>query len=863
MADNITLNAGTGGSALRTDDDGTAHWQYVKLAFGADNTQTIVSASDPLPVTVTDAAVTVDNGGTFAVQVDGAALTALQLIDDSVFADDTAFTLASSKVTVAGAIRDDALSTLTAIEGDAVPLRVSSNGALHVTGGGGGTQYAEDSAHNSGDTGTMALAVRNDDLAPLAGTDGDYTPLQVDARGALWTTGGDRSDRDMFSRQTTASAFNDIDIQFFKGDPDQLTVVTTANSATAAASAGGALFSSSTNANGSVQAVSREKTTYTAGSEVYALFTAAFTAGIASSYMRIGLFDANNGFFLGYEGTSFGLTVRNNGSDGAQITAFSEDALDGSAGSAFTRAGVAEAIDYTKLNVFRIRFGWLGSAPVFWEVMAPDGHWVTFHKILYPNLQAVPSIRSANLPLTLDITKTAAAATDITIQTDCWGAGTVAGPRAADADEFGFQTNATLNNGVSYDSGVIALSPEFSQVHTSVLASHNGTITITWYRDAAGTDTIRTLTITYTAANGYQLFSAPAFSPYVKYVFANDSGSNQTDFYFDTKFMRRPLSPQILRLDGPLSGGMVTQVNRSVITAYNGSSYANVNSTAGGNLKVSVQEVSDGLDVGAGNAGTETQRVSISTDDVNLSAIKTAVELIDNAISGTEMQVDIVSGNVTNAGTFAVQEDGAALTALQLIDDAVHTDDAAFTLGTSKGVMMMGFAGTQSVNANDAAALACDTDGALHISDGGNTITVDGTVTANLSATDNAVLDNIDTQTTPAQSHYRNVDANAEAAIKGSAGTLHWLHVMNMTAAVAYLHLYDATTASVTPGTTTPTFTFPIPTQGDTNGAGFNLPLGPNGHAFATAITLVCTTTIDGSAGDPGTNGVFVNAGYT
>jgi hypothetical protein len=57
--------------------------------------------------------------------------------------------------------------------------------------------------------------------------------------------------------------------------------------------------------------------------------------------------------------------------------------------------------------------------------------------------------------------------------------------------------------------------------------------------------------------------------------------------------------------------------------------------------------------------------------------------------------------------------------------------------------MMMGFAGTQSVNANDSAALACDTDGALHISDGGNSITIDGTVTADLGATDNAVLDAI------------------------------------------------------------------------------------------------------------------------
>lgn len=113
---------------------------------------------------------------------------------------------------------------------------------------------------------------------------------------------------------------------------------------------------------------------------------------------------------------------------------------------------------------------------------------------------------------------------------------------------------------------------------------------------------------------------------------------------------------------------------------------------------------------------------AILADTANMD---TNLGTIAGAVTGTEMQVDIVSGNVTNAGTFAVQVDGSALTALQLIDNIVHVDDAAFTLGTDSGVMMMGFAGTQSVNANDAAALACDTDGALHIADGGNSITVD------------------------------------------------------------------------------------------------------------------------------------------
>jgi hypothetical protein len=54
-----------------------------------------------------------------------------------------------------------------------------------VTSFGGGTQYAEDAGHSSGDTGTMSLAVRNDTDVSLCDTDGDYTPLQLDANGYL------------------------------------------------------------------------------------------------------------------------------------------------------------------------------------------------------------------------------------------------------------------------------------------------------------------------------------------------------------------------------------------------------------------------------------------------------------------------------------------------------------------------------------------------------------------------------------------------------------------------------------------------------------------------------------------------------
>ena len=49
---------------------------------------------------------------------------------------------------------------------------------------------AEDAAHSSGDKGIMALAVRKDTAAALAGTDGDYIPLIVDSTGRLHVNTG-------------------------------------------------------------------------------------------------------------------------------------------------------------------------------------------------------------------------------------------------------------------------------------------------------------------------------------------------------------------------------------------------------------------------------------------------------------------------------------------------------------------------------------------------------------------------------------------------------------------------------------------------------------------------------------------------
>jgi len=71
-------------------------------------------------------------------------------------------------------------------DNDAAPILLDVNGRIVLSVGFG--QYAEDTAHTTGDIGNQILAVRNDTLVSLCDTDGDYSSLQVNASGALYTT---------------------------------------------------------------------------------------------------------------------------------------------------------------------------------------------------------------------------------------------------------------------------------------------------------------------------------------------------------------------------------------------------------------------------------------------------------------------------------------------------------------------------------------------------------------------------------------------------------------------------------------------------------------------------------------------------
>lgn len=164
---------------------------------------------------------TVDNNGTFVVQENGAALTALQLIDDPIATDDTTtHSTGTTKVMGIGAVATPTDASVNANDigmpamttdrklhvavMDALPAGTAAIGKLaansgvdigdvdvtSVIPGTGATNLgkAEDAGHTTGDTGVMALGVRTDTPNEArADTDLDYTPLSTYRTGALRT----------------------------------------------------------------------------------------------------------------------------------------------------------------------------------------------------------------------------------------------------------------------------------------------------------------------------------------------------------------------------------------------------------------------------------------------------------------------------------------------------------------------------------------------------------------------------------------------------------------------------------------------------------------------------------------------------
>ncbi len=158
--------------ATDTSDDGDYSW-FKMTALG----ELYVHDTDALAQLVTiDASL-----GT----IDASVQSVLAELQSITFAEDSGHTTGDAGV-MALAVRNDANVALTSTDLDYSPIATDSAGRVKITGAiTVAGQYAEDSAHVSGDIGLFGLSVRSDANGALAGTSGDYAPFLTSSVGDL------------------------------------------------------------------------------------------------------------------------------------------------------------------------------------------------------------------------------------------------------------------------------------------------------------------------------------------------------------------------------------------------------------------------------------------------------------------------------------------------------------------------------------------------------------------------------------------------------------------------------------------------------------------------------------------------------
>lgn len=119
---------------------------------------------------------------------------------------------------------------------------------------------------------------------------------------------------------------------------------------------------------------------YTPGLGAMVRFSAAFTSGVPNSTQLTGVGDQLDGFFFGYNGGSFGVLRRQNGTDNwIPQSAWNNDTFDGNGRSRV-------ALNTTNGNIYTIQYQWLGFGDIKFYIENPkSGVGTLVHTIQYTN----------------------------------------------------------------------------------------------------------------------------------------------------------------------------------------------------------------------------------------------------------------------------------------------------------------------------------------------------------------------------------------------------------------------------------------------------------------------------------------------
>lgn len=298
--------------------------------------------------------------------------------------------------------------------------------------------------------GVMALGVGDTSCTLQRVSDGKFPwrTAAVDEQGNLRVTQATDADAygSAISMPRVCQVAAEFDLPLNQNDVSSFLTGT----ATATTSASLLVLSTGVSGTARGQVNTNKVARYAPARGLYANFSALFTNPTdVNSDQRVGYFDTSNGLFVGYHGTGFGVTIRNAGVDTfVSQSAFNGDLLTGNPSSTeFVAGGSSQALDPTKLNVYRIDFGFLGASPIKFKVLNPDGGWVTFHTYYFPNSSTGPNIQNPSLPITAEVKKSGSDATNLVVKCGSWDAGSVEDARSFNINDFKSRKYVTAQNG--------------------------------------------------------------------------------------------------------------------------------------------------------------------------------------------------------------------------------------------------------------------------------------------------------------------------------------------------------------------------------------------------------------------------------
>jgi hypothetical protein len=208
---------------------------------------------------------------------------------------------------------------------------------------------------------------------------------------------------------------------------------------------GMANVSTGSHVNSSAILVTKRYVKYRPGQGAKSRFTAMFSTPYAGSVQIAGqVGNGTDGIGFGFNGTSFGILYRCNGSDlWIPQAQWNYDTMLGG-----TKSG--KVLDPLKLNVYQLKFQYLGGGNIWYYVLNDfDGRWVLVHMIHNAGTLVHPNLRNPSMPFAIEVINTTSSNL-ITVSTASIGQfleGTRSflGPKGG-LDSFGAVAATTLTN---------------------------------------------------------------------------------------------------------------------------------------------------------------------------------------------------------------------------------------------------------------------------------------------------------------------------------------------------------------------------------------------------------------------------------